>query len=111
MTNAADVTAEITSAGSVTSAGAVGVSATGHNSAAAESNGGSVGGISISVMIPSATIAGGVLADANGTVQGGSLDVTAAGENVGERDHPGGLHRYRRGGRGLTRRPRSRPTR
>ncbi len=82
VTNAADVTAEITSTGSVTSAGAVSLSATGHNSAAAESNGGSGGAITISVMIPTATVGGGVLADANGKVQGGSLDVKAVGENA-----------------------------
>ena len=75
----ADVTAETT--GSLTSTGATSVTATGHNVATAAANGGSGGGISIAVMLPTASIGGAVHADVNGSVNAGSLTVTAIGQN------------------------------
>jgi hypothetical protein len=88
VTNAADVEALVGQDSLITAPGAsVDVLATGRNTATAKANGGSGGLISVSVMLPTAKVGGGVKAEFDGDLSdaatdAASLSVKALGQNV-----------------------------
>jgi Bacterial Ig-like domain/RTX calcium-binding nonapeptide repeat (4 copies) len=83
ITGSASVLALVGSTASVNIPGqAVSVVSTAHQSATADTDGGAVGGLSIAVMIPTATVGGGVTANFDGTlVSADHLNVTSTASN------------------------------